>query len=104
MESTVSVVPDVQEFPAVDRFCESNELFSFLNQSIELAREVFSVAGDITLRLEKDPEAGDEYILINVPSTGTAEEIFQGQRKHTRLTRGFPDSARSRLRLAIDPV
>ena len=100
----MSVTPHVQEFSAVDRFCESHDLTPFLEQSIDLACAIFSVAGDITLRLEKDLEAGDEYILIDVPASGTSDEIFEGQRRHTRLTRGFPDDARSRLRLAIDPV
>jgi len=100
----VSVSPHVQECSAVDRFCESNGLTPFLEKSIELARGIFSVAADITLQLEKDLEAGEEYVLINIPASGTADEIFEGQRRHTRLTRGFPDHARSRLRLAIDPV
>jgi hypothetical protein len=102
--SSTSISTNLQQVSPVFRFCTEQGLSPFLRRSIELAREIFTVIGDISLHFEADPEGGDEYIVIDVPASGTADEIFQGQRRHTRLTREFPDYARSRLRLAIDPV
>jgi hypothetical protein len=102
--SSTTITTNVEQFSPVYRFCAEFGLSPFLRRSIELACEIFTVVGDIHLQFETDPDAGDAYVAIDVPASGTADEIFQGQRRHTRLTRGFPDYARSRLRLAIDPV
>ena len=50
----------------VQAFCEKHKIASYLAQAISLARQCFSNVDSLDVEMERDPETGDEWIVLRV--------------------------------------
>ena len=105
-EQTSILVTQPMPRPAspVFRFCADHSLGQFVRRAAEIAGKTFNLVADITIEMKMDHEDGDEFIAINVPASGSPDDLYQSFEKYLRATLDFPEYAASRIRLMVDPV
>ena len=63
--------------PEVRDFCAQQGILKYVPTAIDLAKQHFSSIQDIYLRLEDDPEAGEEWLMIDVTVHGEVDEVVK---------------------------
>ena len=84
-------------------FCGRHELSTHLHVAIGLLKTSFPSVERFSLQLERDPETGDEWILINFDVTGEVEEVLRWYDHYTELfVKSVPWPERDRIRIAYN--
>jgi|SRR5579862_3547318 len=89
---------------AVERFCTTRRLLSWLLIALQMVRESFPQSSP-TVRVVKDPDSEDEWITIDVVATGEVSQVIDAERRFMRrLLERLPESESDKIRLAYDII
>jgi hypothetical protein len=84
-------------------FCVRYELSTHLRVAIGLLKTSFPSVERLNLQLERDPETGDEWILINFDVTGEVEDVLSRYDHYTELfVKSVPWPDRDKIRIAYN--
>jgi hypothetical protein len=84
-------------------FCGRHELSTHLHVAIGLLRTSFPSVDRFNLQIERDPETGDEWILINFDVTGEIEDVLLWYDRYTELfVKSVPWPERDKIRMAYN--
>ena len=84
-------------------FCGRHELSAHLRAAIGLLKASFPSVERLNLQLERDPETGDEWILINFDVSGEVEDVLCKYDHYTDLlVKSVPWPERDRIRIAYN--
>src|SRR3954447_15640329 len=87
--------------PAVQDFIQEHELGAAVEATRDLARSAFGM--DVaSLRREKDPETGEEWISLEIPVRGSQEDVLAARKWLLQAwVRRVPQEFRRYLRLSV---
>jgi len=86
-------------------FCTFHGLAAHLRGAIGLLKSSFPSVERLNLQLERDPETGDEWILIEFDVSGDVDEVLQKYDHYTDLlVKSVPWPERDRIRIAYNII
>jgi hypothetical protein len=90
------------EAPAEARaFCAEHGLLLHVEAAVHLVKLCFPLIRNLALRVQQDPEEGEEWLLVRAAVGGTKEEALQSYRQYVRRwTGGVPLPQRAKVRLS----
>jgi hypothetical protein len=86
---------------AVQEFVTRQGLFSELQDVVALVRQVFHVAGPISLSLEEDPDTGESWVEVKVAARGSVDNVMQAHERYTESLLSLPSTSSRQIRLFL---
>lgn len=81
-------------------YCSKHQLLSQLNTAIRLAELHFDPVNDLRVGVEADPDADDDFLVIDVSLAMDADEVLRRKYAYTRdWVNSTPAEGRERIRL-----
>ncbi len=85
----------------VRAYCRDHELEEALPRALAIVRDCLPRGRDLGLRIEVDPQVGDDWIAVDLRIPGTVEEFTQAYNEHTkRITEALLPESWLRICLA----
>jgi hypothetical protein len=84
-------------------FCVRHELSTHLRVAIGLLKGAFPYVERLNLQLERDPETGDEWVLIELNVSGDVDDVLRRYNHYTDLlVKSVPWPERHKIRIAYN--
>ena len=86
-------------------FCLSHNMLSSLQVSVALIKACFPAVREVRLQPEREPDSGEEWLVIDFGIVGEIEEILDRYDKYTDLwVKSVPWPEREKIRLSYNIV
>jgi hypothetical protein len=101
-----SFLPEGTQEPSLEvlRFCQRGGLTDYLLRAIALAKHYLDPADSMEVEVEQDPEAEDEWLVLNVPMHGRTDEIVSRYERYVGAWVGetpWPESGKIRVSYSV---
>ncbi len=91
----------VKMTPKLRAFCDRLQITPYVDPVIDIAAECFELVGPIKLRLECDPETGEEWLVVDVHVRGPVAGVTEQYHRYTdRKLAALPVAKADRIRLS----
>ena len=72
-----------QIVPEIIEFCSRERITSYLSTAVNLVESSFPSTTGMKINLEKDPETGEEWLVLNVTIQGEVDEVLNNYDNYT---------------------
>jgi len=87
--------------PDVLHFCVQHGILPYLSVTIDLIERCFSSIIELQLQQEQDPETGEEWLILDVTTSGEVDEVLNNHETYTdALVSSVPWPERDKIRLS----
>lgn len=97
--------PGVPATAEVERFCMQHGLTEHLSAALRLVSECFDLVKEPSVRLQHDPDVGDEWVVIDAAVRGERQEVRTSYHRYLQaFVAAVPAAQREKVRLFYERV
>jgi len=97
--------PGVPATAEVERFCVQHDLMEHLSAALRLVSECFDLVKELSVRLQHDPDVGDEWVVIDAAVRGERQEVRTSYHRYLQaFVAAVPAAQREKVRLFYERV
>jgi hypothetical protein len=94
-------LPEARLIPEVSEFCSQKGISEYLETTLKIIKESFPPVRGLHLLKEQDPEAEEQWLLIDITVDGSIDDILEGYDHYVdQWVKSVPESVRKNIRLS----
>jgi len=94
-------LPEARLMPEVSEFCFQKGISEYLETTLKVIKESFPPVRGLHLLKEQDPEAEEQWLLIDITVDGSIDDILEGYDHYVdQWVKSVPESVRKNIRLS----
>jgi hypothetical protein len=69
--------------PEVRTFCDKHGIVDYLEQGVAQAYRTFSAIEHLEAEIERDPETGEEWVVLRIAVRASEEEVAEARKRYS---------------------